>query len=576
MISYAERRPECFLPSQQGRNGLPMIRNGEKQMKKTGIILCIVGGILVVVGLVMIAFAMGQRAAVGSDSVNPPQIQSSSEGRGDSAGDISNASETTDRAEQTEASESSKEASESSEEALESSQSAEQNLSEGSETGEEDLTQLAAPSVCGKLSVKGTELVDEQGRPVQLRGVSTHGIGWFPAYVDQNTFRELRNNWNVNVVRLAMYTHENQGYCTDGNQENLKNIIYRGVQYATDNDLYVIIDWHVLQDQNPNKYLSQAKDFFKLMSEKYKDNNNVIYEICNEPNGGTTWKDVKSYAEEIIPIIRENDKDAIILVGSPEWSQRVDQAAQDPITGYDNIMYTLHFYAGTHKDDLRNRMVKAIEKGLPIFVSEYGICDASGNGALDLDSAAKWVEVMDEHNVSYVCWSMANKNESSALFKSSCSKNCNFEENDLNESGKWLYNLLTGKTPAKGSNTGTGNSGNTQNNNTSSESKGESFTSAGLEGTVTLKSKWESGGKTCYQYDLSLTNPGDQSLKGWAIDIHFSDNVELDSSWGGKFTANGNTLHVVSESYNEKLDAGGTLKDLGFIITGPGGLTVTK
>ena len=154
MISYAERRPECFLPSQQGRNGLPMIRNGEKQMKKTGIILCIVGGVLVVVGLVMIAFAMGQRAAVGSDSVNPPQIQSSSEGRGDSVGDISNASETTDLAEQPEASESSKEASESSEEALESSQSAEQNLSEGSETGEEDLPQLAAPSVCGKLYVK--------------------------------------------------------------------------------------------------------------------------------------------------------------------------------------------------------------------------------------------------------------------------------------------------------------------------------------------------------------------------------------------------------------------------------------
>lgn len=545
-------------------------------MKKTGIILCILGGILVVVGLVMIAFAMGQKTAAGSSNVNSPSVVESQE---QSVEEVSQESsqeaslESTQEASQSSAAEETTEASGSEEvsQSTEESQSAEQSEAQSSSEAEAEEITLATPSVCGKLSVKGTELVDEQGRPVQLRGVSTHGIGWFPAYVDQNTFRELRNNWNVNVVRLAMYTHENQGYCTDGNQENLKNIIYRGVQYATDNDLYVIIDWHVLQDQNPNKYISQAKDFFKLMSEKYKDNNNVIYEICNEPNGGTTWKDVKSYAEEIIPIIRENDKDAIILVGSPEWSQRVDQAAQDPITGYDNIMYTLHFYAATHKDDLRNRMVKAIEKGLPIFVSEYGICDASGNGALDLDSAAKWVEVMDENNVSYVCWSMANKNESSALFKSSCSKNCNFEESDLNESGKWLYNLLTGKTPAKGS-----NSGNTQNNNASSDAKAEPFTSAGLEGTVTLKSKWESGGKTCYQYDMTLTNPGDQSLKGWAIDIHFSENVELDSSWGGKFTANGNTIHVVSESYNEKLEAGGTLKDLGFILKGPGGLTVTK
>ena len=546
-------------------------------MKKTGIILCILGGILVVVGLVMIAFAIGQKTAVGSTNVNTPSVAESQEKvveetKQESSQESKQETSASSGAEETTEASVSEEASQSTEE----SQSSEQSEVQGSSDAEAEEIALATPSVCGKLSVKGTELVDEQGRPVQLRGVSTHGIGWFPAYVDQNTFRELRNNWNANVVRLAMYTHENQGYCTDGNQENLKNIIYRGVQYATDQDMYVIIDWHVLQDQNPNKYISQAKDFFKLMSEKYKDNNNVIYEICNEPNGGTTWKDVKSYAEEIIPIIRENDKDAIILVGSPEWSQRVDQAAEDPITGYDNIMYTLHFYAGTHKDDLRNRMVKAIEKGLPIFVSEYGICDASGNGALDKDSAAKWVEVMDEHNVSYVCWSMANKNESSALFKSSCNKNCNFEESDLNESGKWLYNLLTGKAPAKGSNSGSGNSGNTQNNNSSSEAKAEPFTSAGLEGTVTLKSKWESGGKTCYQYDMTLTNPGDQSLKGWAIDIHFSDNVELDSSWGGKFTANGNTIHVVSESYNEKLEAGGTLKDLGFILKGPGGLTVTK
>lgn len=545
-------------------------------MKKTGVVLCTIGGILVVAGLVMIAYVLGQRAAFKSTSAERPFIgiegeaevstsPNSSVEEPEKSVESGEASSGTEESQSDEANQSGEES-----KSAEESQSTEQS---GSEEEAEAIT-LATPSVCGQLSVKGTDLVDEQGRPVQLRGVSTHGIGWFPAYVDQNTFRDLRNNWNVNVVRLAMYTHENQGYCTDGNQEDLKNIIYRGVQYATDQDMYVIIDWHVLQDQTPKKYLSEAKDFFQLMSEKYKDNNNVIYEICNEPNGSTTWEDVKSYAEEIIPIIRKNDKDAIILVGSPEWSQRVDLAAEDPITGYDNIMYTLHFYAATHKDDLRNRMVEAIEKGLPIFVSEYGICDASGNGALDKDSAAKWVEVMDEHNVSYVCWSMANKNESSALFKSSCNKNCGFEESDLNESGKWLYNLLTGKAPAKGSNSDKGSVGSSQ--NSSSENKAEPFNSAGLEGTVTLKNKWEKDGKTCYQYDMTLTNPGEQDLKGWAIDVHFSDTVELNSSWGGKITANGNTLHVVSESYNEKLKAGDTLKDMGFILVGPSGLTVTK
>lgn len=81
---------------------------------------------------------------------------------------------------------------------------------------------LAVPSVCGALSVDGTQLVDENGNPVQLKGISTHGIGWFPTYVDQNAFRQFRNEWNVNVMRLAMYTHENSGYCTDGNKEDLK------------------------------------------------------------------------------------------------------------------------------------------------------------------------------------------------------------------------------------------------------------------------------------------------------------------------------------------------------------------
>ena len=259
---------------------------------------------------------------------------------------------------------------------------------------------LAVPSRCGALSVNGTQLVDQNGNPVQLRGISTHGLSWFPNFVDQNAFRQFREEWNVNVMRLAMYTHENGGYCTDGNKENLKNIIYRGVQYATDNDMYVIIDWHVLQEQNPNVYKEEAKKFFSEMSEKYKDYNNVIYEICNEPNGGVGWSEVKSYAEEIIPIIRANDEKAIILVGTPNWSQRVDEAANDPITGYDNIMYTLHFYAATHKDDLRNTMVNAINAGLPVFVSEYGICDASGNGGLDKDSAQKWVDTMNSYGVS--------------------------------------------------------------------------------------------------------------------------------------------------------------------------------
>ena len=386
-------------------------------------------------------------------------------------------------------------------------------------------------------------------------------------------------------MRLAMYTHENGGYCTDGNKENLKNIIYRGVQYATDNDMYVIIDWHVLQEQNPNVYKEEAKKFFSEMSEKYKDYNNVIYEICNEPNGGVGWSEVKSYAEEIIPIIRANDEKAIILVGTPNWSQRVDEAANDPITGYDNIMYTLHFYAATHKDDLRNTMVNAINAGLPVFVSEYGICDASGNGGLDKDSAQKWVDTMNSYGVSYICWALANKNESAALIKSSCSKTSGFDDNDLSESGKWLYQTLTGNAvignsigsgagSSSGSGAGGGAGSSSGGSTGSSTGSTESFNSSGLEGTLTLQSQWEADGKVNYQYNLTLTNNSSSSVSSWAIDIHFSGDIGFSSGWGGTYTVNGNTLHVISEGYNGSIPAGGTLGDLGFIITGPSGLKV--
>lgn len=440
---------------------------------------------------------------------------------------------------------------------------------------------LAVPSRCGALSVNGTQLVDQNGNPVQLRGISTHGLSWFPNFVDQNAFRQFREEWNVNVMRLAMYTHENGGYCTDGNKENLKNIIYRGVQYATDNDMYVIIDWHVLQEQNPNVYKEEAKKFFSEMSEKYKDYDNVIYEICNEPNGGVGWSEVKSYAEEIIPIIRANDEKAIILVGTPNWSQRVDEAANDPITGYDNIMYTLHFYAATHKDDLRNTMVNAINAGLPVFVSEYGICDASGNGGLDKDSAQKWVDTMNSYGVSYICWALANKNESAALIKSSCSKTSGFDDNDLSESGKWLYQTLTGNAVignsiGSGAGDGAGGGAGSSSGGSTGSSTGstESFNSSGLEGTLTLQSQWEADGKVNYQYNMTLTNNSSSSVSSWAIDIHFSGDIGFSSGWGGTYTVNGNTLHVISEGYNGSIPAGGTLGDLGFIITGPSGLKV--
>lgn len=298
----------------------------------------------------------------------------------------------------------------------------------------------------GRLHVKGTKLVDKKGHEVQLRGVSTHGLSWYPQYVNDKCFAQLHDKWGANVVRLAMYTEEYNGYCSGDakNCSDLKKLIKKGVRLAKKHKMYVIVDWHILSDGNPNSHKKEAKAFFREMSREFKGYNNVIYEICNEPNNGTSWKEIKSYARSVISTIRKNDKKAVIVVGTPTWSQDVDQAAADPIKG-DNIMYALHFYAATHKADLRNKMTAAINKGLPVFVTEYGICDASGNGAIDKKEADRWIQTMDEYSVSYIAWNLSNKQESSSIIKSSCPKVSGFKKSELSDEGRWLYHLLRKK-----------------------------------------------------------------------------------------------------------------------------------
>ena len=289
----------------------------------------------------------------------------------------------------------------------------------------------------GALHVENGKLTDADGNIVQLYGMSTHGIAWFPQYINYDSFRTLRDDWNTNCIRLAMYTAEYGGYCAGGDKEQLKQLVRDGVSYATELGMYVIVDWHILSDCDPNQNKDEAIAFFREMSEAFADNDNVLYEICNEPNSGTSWDSIKSFAEEVIPVIREQKPDAVILVGTPTWSQEIDKAAASPLT-FDNVMYTLHFYAGTHKDDLRNRLETCAQNNLPVFVSEFGMCDASGNGANDFDSTTKWLDLLNKYQISFCCWNLANKDESSSVFKAASTALSDWTDEDFNESGRWI------------------------------------------------------------------------------------------------------------------------------------------
>lgn len=311
----------------------------------------------------------------------------------------------------------------------------------------------------GRLSVKGADLVDGSRNKFQLRGISTHGINWdvgYP-YVNKAAFKTLRDDWGVNAVRLAMYTSEYNGYCSGGSTSDLRNRIYKGVKYATELGMYVIIDWHILNDGNPKSHLSQAKSFFATMSKKYSKQKNVIYEICNEPNG-CSWSIIRSYAEQVIKTIRKYDKNAIIIVGTPTWSQlgsdgTSNEVAKNPIKGYKNIMYSLHFYANewSHNKYLPDKLVYARKKNLPVMVTEFGMSAASGGGGISTSSTGKWLTRLNKYNISYFCWSLSNKNESCSLLSSRTRKTSQWKTSELSKAGQYIRSKYRARKKALGS-----------------------------------------------------------------------------------------------------------------------------
>jgi endoglucanase len=294
----------------------------------------------------------------------------------------------------------------------------------------------------GQLKVSGTQLVDKNGSPVVLKGMSSHGLVWYPQFTNEYTINKTKQ-YGANVYRAAMYTEEYGGYTTGADFQNTaKELAYKAVDTAVSLDMYAILDWHILSDNTPLKHKDEAIAFFDEASKRYSNNPAVIYEICNEPNNTSWSSDIKPYANEVIPVIRKNSPNAIILVGTNTWSQDVDEASKDKLA-FDNIMYTFHFYAGTHSlDAFKNKIETALSNGCAVFVSEWGTTKADGSNGVYPEESTKWLEYLKEKNISRINWSLADKDESSAAFKPNT--NCeSFGYDDLTESGKFAFDSLS-------------------------------------------------------------------------------------------------------------------------------------
>lgn len=259
----------------------------------------------------------------------------------------------------------------------------------------------------GQLQVKGTQLCDSKGQPVVLRGVS---LGWhnlWPRFYNAGAVKELTDKWHATVIRAAMGIKIEDNYLE--NPEFALSCMEKVINAAIKNDVYVIIDWHA-----HDMYTDKAKEFFGSMAKKYGKHPNIIYELYNEPINDS-WEDLSKYAKTVIDEIRKYDSDNVILMGCPHWDQDIEKPQAAPIQGVSNVMYTVHFYAATHKQWLRDKMHAAVQAGLPVFVSECGGCEASGDGKLDADEYHKWIDQMEADKISWINWSLSDKNETCSM-----------------------------------------------------------------------------------------------------------------------------------------------------------------
>lgn len=291
----------------------------------------------------------------------------------------------------------------------------------------------------GHLRASGTQLVDQNSQSIQLRGMSSHGLQWYGEYMNIDSIRWLRDDWDINIIRAAMYT-SSDGYISD---PSVKYKVFEMIEAAIELDIYILVDWHILSDGNPQTYQNEAKIFFNEVASRYGNTPNIIYEIANEPNGGgVNWNNaIRPYAENVIPVIRQHAPDSLVIVGTATWSQDVDDAAANPVS-YPNVGYAMHFYACTHGQWLKDKIDQARAQGALIFSTEWGTADATGDGQVCEYQTREWIHFLNQRGISWVNWSITPKEEGTAALRPGASPLGNWGANDLSPSGSLVRELI--------------------------------------------------------------------------------------------------------------------------------------
>ncbi|MDO4961125.1 MAG: cellulase family glycosylhydrolase, partial [Eubacteriales bacterium] len=413
------------------------------------------------------------------------------------------------------------------------------------------------------------KIVNKNGEVFVIRGVSTVNLGWRPEYINYDAFKELRDKWNVNTIRIVMPVEDNRGYVYPKYREQLLQYMIDGIEYATELGMYAIVDWHVLLDGNPLSYNMEASSFITYIADHYGDRDNVIFEICNEPNGEDgTWASVKSYADRVISFIRQFSPRSLILVGTPNFCQDLDEVMADPITFYSNIAYTYHFYTITHREDMLETLEKAIKSRFPMVVSEFGLAGHTHSGTIDIAMGNRWMTLLEMYDIGRVYYNLSNENDSCALLVPSCSKMSDWSMEDLTQQGKWLietYHKDKSDWAEAFANFGTVNR----------IAVKELSDTEKIEATLVREAFWAKDSKQEGRYTLTINNDTDTPITGWSVKVTFSDDFTISSDWSAKLEQEGKTLTITPLEWNNAVWNRYSI-DVGFITSSNDLLRITS
>lgn len=294
----------------------------------------------------------------------------------------------------------------------------------------------------GALKKQGNRIVNQNGDEVKLNGMSMFWSNWAGAFWNGDVVKTLVSDWNVNIIRCAVGVSNDSGDVSGGylqDPEGNKARLSAVVDAAIEAGIYAIIDWHVEGRCNAD----QSKPFFAEMAQKYGKHPNVMWETCNEPHGWSWGAGLKSYHEQVIPVIREHSSN-LIVAGTNTWSQDVDEASRDPLSD-ENVAYTLHFYSSMHKQHNRDKASEAMSNGAAIFVTEWGV-EQNGEGN---DETHRWLDFLRQHGISNAMWGVYDKDsEAWAIVRRGASTHGGWSDGDLTNTGRFARSYFKSENPA--------------------------------------------------------------------------------------------------------------------------------